>query len=124
MRLLGNILWLVLGGLAIAIGWALVGLLLCITIIGIPLGVQAFKMAELTLTPFGKTVVYDRSFDSTLMNIFWVVLVGWWMALGYVLAGALAVRRADSLVALNGWYGVRTLAALALRGRSRRGGRE
>ena len=89
MRLLGNILWLVLGGLAIAIGWALVGLLLCITIIGIPLGVQAFKMAELTLTPFGKTVVYDRSFDSTLMNIFWVVLVGWWMAIGYVLAGAL-----------------------------------
>lgn len=52
---MGNILWLVLGGLAIAIGWALVGLLLCITIIGIPLGVQAFKMAELTLTPFGKT---------------------------------------------------------------------
>ncbi|MFZ2400526.1 MAG: YccF domain-containing protein, partial [Bifidobacterium adolescentis] len=56
MRVLGNILWIILGGLAIAIGWALVGLILCISIIGIPLGIQAFKMAGLTLTPFGKTV--------------------------------------------------------------------
>ena len=55
MRVLGNILWIILGGLAIAIGWALVGLILCISIIGIPFGIQAFKMAGLTLTPFGKT---------------------------------------------------------------------
>ena len=53
MRVLGNILWIILGGLAIAIGWALVGLILCISIIGIPFGIQAFKMAGLTLTPFG-----------------------------------------------------------------------
>ena len=53
MRVIGNILWIILGGLAIAISWALIGLFLCITIIGIPLGVQAFKMAGLTLTPFG-----------------------------------------------------------------------
>lgn len=56
MRLLGNILWLILGGLFLALGWAIIGLVLCVTIIGIPLGVQAFKMATLTLTPFGKTV--------------------------------------------------------------------
>lgn len=56
MRLLGNILWILLGGLCIAIGWALVGLVLCITIIGIPLGRQAFKMAKLSLLPFGATV--------------------------------------------------------------------
>lgn len=49
MRVLGNILWIILGGLAIAIGWALVGLILCISIIGIPFGIQAFKMAGLTL---------------------------------------------------------------------------
>lgn len=49
MRLIGNILWLVLGGLAIAFGWAVVGVILCITIIGIPVGKQAFKMAKLTL---------------------------------------------------------------------------
>ena len=82
MRVLGNILWIILGGLAIAIGWALVGLILCISIIGVPLGIQAFKMAGLTLTPFGKTVQYGGGVGSTLANILWVVLVGWWMALG------------------------------------------
>ena len=56
MRVLGNILWIILGGLAIAIGWAVVGLILCISIIGIPLGIQAFKMAGLTLTPLGAPV--------------------------------------------------------------------
>lgn len=84
MRVLGNILWIILGGLAIAIGWALVGLILCISIIGIPLGIQAFKMAGLTLTPFGKTVQYGGGVGSALANILWVVLVGCWMALGYL----------------------------------------
>lgn len=89
MRVIGNILWIILGGLAIAISWTLIGLFLCITIIGIPLGVQAFKMAGLTLTPFGKTVQYSGGVGSTLANILWVVLVGWWMALGYLGAGVL-----------------------------------
>ena len=61
MRVISNILWIILGGLIIAIGWALIGLVLCVTIIGIPLGLQAFKMAGLTLTPFGKTVRYGRA---------------------------------------------------------------
>ena len=52
MRLLGNILWILLGGLCIAIGWALVGLVLCITIIGL----QSFKMAKLALWPFGAEI--------------------------------------------------------------------
>lgn len=56
MRLLGNILWILLGGLCIAIGWALVGLVLCITIIGIPLGLQCFKMAKLAMWPFGAEI--------------------------------------------------------------------
>ena len=89
MRVLGNILWIILGGLAIAIGWALVGLILCIFIIGIPFGIQAFKMAGLTLTPFGKTVQYGGGVGSALANILWVVMVGWWMALGYLGAGVL-----------------------------------
>ena len=87
MRLLGNILWLILGGLVIAFGWLVIGLVLCITVIGIPLGLQAFKMASLTLTPFGKTVVYGGGVGSTLVNILWVVLVGWWMAVSYLFAG-------------------------------------
>ena len=56
MRVLGNILWIILGGLAIAIGWALVGLILCISIIGIPLGLQSFKMVKLALWPFGAEI--------------------------------------------------------------------
>lgn len=56
MKLLGNILWILLGGLCIAIGWALVGLVLCITIIGIPFGLQSFKMAKLALWPFGAEI--------------------------------------------------------------------
>lgn len=57
MRVLGNVLWIILGGLAIAIGWALVGLILCISIIGIPFGLQSFKMAKLALWPFGAEIV-------------------------------------------------------------------
>ena len=57
MRVLGNILWIILGGLAIALGWAVVELILCISIIGIPLGIQAFKMAKLALWPFGAEIV-------------------------------------------------------------------
>ena len=56
MRVLGNILWIILGGLAIAIGWALVGLILCISIIGIPFGLQSFKMTKLALWPFGAEI--------------------------------------------------------------------
>ena len=89
MRLLGNILWLLLGGLFLAAGWAIIGLVLCVTIIGIPLGIQAFKMAGLTLTPFGKTVVYGGGVGSVLINIVWFVLAGVWMTLGYVCAGLL-----------------------------------
>ena len=89
MRLLGNILWLILGGLFLAASWAVIGLVLCVTIIGIPLGVQAFKMAGLTLTPFGKTVEYGGGVGSVLANIVWFALAGIWMAIGYILAGLL-----------------------------------
>ncbi len=87
MNTLGNILWLILGGLELAVAWAIIGIVLCITIVGIPLGIQAFKMAGLTLTPFGKSVVYGGGVGSLLANIIWVVLVGIWMAIGYVIAG-------------------------------------
>ena len=56
MRLLGNILWLILGGLLLAASWAIIGLVLCVTIVGIPLGIQAFKMATLALWPFGSQI--------------------------------------------------------------------
>jgi len=56
MRTLANIIWMLLGGLFIAIEWAVIGIVCCITIVGIPLGRQAFKMAALTLRPFGSEV--------------------------------------------------------------------
>jgi len=87
MRLIGNILWLVFGGLAIAAAWAFIGLVLCVTIIGIPFGIQAFKMAGLTLTPFGKTVRYGGGIGSLLVNTIWFFVAGVWLALGYAAAG-------------------------------------
>ena len=89
MRTIGNIIWILLGGIITAIGWALAGIVFYITIIGIPLGRQAFKMAQLTLTPFGKTIVYGGGAPSILANIVWVVLIGIWEAAVYAIVGAL-----------------------------------
>ena len=89
MRTIGNIIWILLGGIFTAIGWALAGIVFHITIIGIPLGRQAFKMAKLTLAPFGKTIVYGGGAPSLLANIVWVVLIGLWEAIAYAVAGAL-----------------------------------
>jgi len=60
MKTIGNILWLILAGIWLAIGYSIAGLLLCITIIGIPFGIQAFKMSVLALWPFGQTVVSEE----------------------------------------------------------------
>ncbi len=89
MRLLGNIIWILLGGLWIALGWLIFGLLLCITIIGIPLGKQCFKAAKLTLAPFGKRVVTNFG-KHPIANIIWVILCGWEMALLYLTAGVIS----------------------------------
>ncbi len=88
MRLIGNILWFILGGLWLGLGWAMLGLLLCITIIGIPLGLQCFKAAKLTFAPFGKQV--NTHFDAhPVANLLWAILVGWEMALGYLASGVI-----------------------------------
>jgi uncharacterized membrane protein YccF (DUF307 family) len=89
MRTLGNIIWIILGGLITALGWVLAGALFYITIIGIPLGRQAFKMAELTLAPFGKTIVYGGGAPSIIANIVWVVVIGIWEAAIYAIVGLL-----------------------------------
>lgn len=89
MRTIGNIIWILFGGIFTAIGWAIAGILFYITIIGIPLGRQAFKMASLTLAPFGKTIEYGGGAPSLLANIVWVVVIGIWEALAYAIAGAL-----------------------------------
>ena len=89
MKLLGNILWFVFGGFLSGFAWLFSGLLWCITIIGIPYGVQCFKFASLSFFPFGKEVVYGGGAISTLANIIWLVFFGIWMALSNFVVGLL-----------------------------------
>ena len=80
MRLLGNICWFVFGGFLSGMAWVLSGVLWCITIIGIPYGMQCFKFATISFWPFGRKI-------SFLVNIIWFVVNGWWMALGNFIIG-------------------------------------
>ena len=89
MRLIANILWILLGGLLSALGWIAAGLLWCITVVGIPIGVQCFKLSSISLNPFGKEVRYEGGAVSFLVNVLWVLLSGWELALGNVIVGCL-----------------------------------
>ena len=80
MKFLGNLVWLVFGGLLVAVIYFLVGLLMCITIIGIPFGVQLIKLGIYALWPFGHELVNGPNEPgclSTVMNLLWILL-GWW----------------------------------------------
>ena len=87
MKLIGNLIWFIFGGLEGAIGYFLGGILFCITVIGIPVGVQCFKLAGLALWPFGREVRYGGGAFSFLANVVWFICCGWWMALGYTVLG-------------------------------------
>ena len=89
MKTLGNILWFIFGGLLSGILWIFAGFILCITIIGIPVGKQCFKFASLAFWPFKKDVVYGGGTVSLLANIIWLIFFGIPMALGNVVAGCL-----------------------------------
>jgi uncharacterized membrane protein YccF (DUF307 family) len=91
MRIVLNIIWLVLSGLWLAIGYALAGVVMCVLIITIPFGIQAFKLAGYSLWPFGRTVVKraDAGGASLIGNILWLVLAGWWLALVHIAAAFL-----------------------------------
>ena len=91
MKTIGNILWFVLAGIWLAIGYAAAGVVMCITIIGIPFGVQAFKLAAFALWPFGRHVERGPTGGclETGFNVVWLVLFGWEIFLVHLLAGAL-----------------------------------
>ncbi len=89
MKFLGNILWFLLGGLVSALSWAFAGVLWCITIIGIPVGLQCFKFASLSLFPFGKDVLYGGGAPSLLLNILWLVVSGLPLAFAHAAWGCL-----------------------------------
>ena len=87
MSFIGNILWFIFGGLFSAIIYFIGGILLCITIIGIPFGIQSFKLGVSILTPFGKDVVEGEDANSPLriiFNIIWLILFGWELALNHL----------------------------------------
>jgi uncharacterized membrane protein YccF (DUF307 family) len=92
LKTLGNILWFVLGGWYLALGYLLAGVLICLTIIGIPFGKASFRCARVALWPMGRTIVanHDRVPGASFVgNILWFILCGWWLAILHALAGVL-----------------------------------
>lgn len=77
MKTLGNLIWFVTTGIWSWICWTLTGIALCISIIGIPFGMQCFKIANLGLFPFGKEIIPSGKASSFLFNIIWVIFFGW-----------------------------------------------
>ena len=92
MRTLLNVLWLVLAGIWLAIEYVIAGVLMCLTIIGIPFGVQSFKLAAYALWPFGRQLIPAPTRAkglSVVANVLWFILAGWWLALSHLFFGIL-----------------------------------
>lgn len=88
MRILGNFLWVVFGGAILALLWLIAGLLLCVTIIGIPFGIQCIKIASLVLWPFGKEISYPAvGAGNLLFNLLWILMFGWELAISALTLG-------------------------------------
>jgi uncharacterized membrane protein YccF (DUF307 family) len=89
VRTVLNVLWLVLSGLWLALGYAVAGLVMCLLIITIPFGIASFRLAAYVLWPFGQTVVRrpDAGAPSVIGNVLWFVLIGLWMAIAHLILG-------------------------------------
>ncbi len=119
--LLLNILWIVFGGLWMAIGWMIAGIVMAITIIGLPWAWAAFNIAAYTLLPFGQKTVSRAEHTGqedigtgplgVLGNIIWLVLAGWWLALGHLIT---AILLAITIIGIPFAWAHLKLAGLAL----------
>ena len=91
VNLILNVLWLIFSGFWMAIAWVIAGVIMCILIITIPFGIAAFRLAGYALWPFGRTVVErpDADAPSLIVNVIWLILAGWWVALGHIISGVL-----------------------------------
>ena len=91
MKTIGNILWLVLAGFWLAIGYVLAGLLAFVLIVTIPFGIASFRLASFVIWPFGRTTVWRRDAGtwSVIGNVVWIIFFGWELAVLHVVAGAL-----------------------------------
>jgi uncharacterized membrane protein YccF (DUF307 family) len=112
MRLVLNVLWFILGGWISGSLWILAGALLALTVIGLPWTPAAFRMASFSYGPFGRMAVHrDTGLGSALLNVLWLLLAGWWLALHHVV---LAVGLAITIIGIPfAWQHVK-LAGLAL----------
>lgn len=106
MSALGNVLWIIFGGLLVAVLYFVAGLVVCCTIIGIPFGIQLMKIAGVALLPFGRGVeiMKDAGCLSAAFNILWVI-AGWWeiAIIHLVLAGLFAISVVGIPFALAHW---------------------
>ncbi|MFF1531187.1 YccF domain-containing protein [Cellulomonas sp. NPDC058312] len=86
MKALLNLIWLVFGGLWLALGYVLAGIICCVLIVTIPFGIASFRMAGYALWPFGRTVVdHPRAGAwSAIGNVIWVLVAGWWLVIGHL----------------------------------------
>ena len=119
--LLLNILWIIFGGLWMAIGWVIAGVVMAITIIGLPWAWAAFNIAAYTLLPFGQKAVSRAGHTGQedigtgplgmLGNIIWLVLAGWWLALGHLIV---AILLAITIIGIPFAWAHLKLAGLAL----------
>jgi uncharacterized membrane protein YccF (DUF307 family) len=91
VQLLLNLIWLIFGGLVLALGYAVAALVMLILIITIPFGIAAGRMAMFCVWPFGHTLVRrdDAGVGSFIGNVIWFVFAGWWLALGHLVTGVL-----------------------------------
>jgi uncharacterized membrane protein YccF (DUF307 family) len=91
VRVLLNVIWLVFGGLWLALGYAVVAVVMFILIITIPFGIASARIALFCLWPFGRTLIRrdDAGAGSLIGNVIWFVLAGWWLALGHLVSGVL-----------------------------------
>lgn len=92
MNTIGNLIWLLFGGLYSALCYIIGGTALCLTIVGIPFGLQCFKLAGFVLWPFGRRAVGTASGNGCLflfLNIIWILMGGLWLAIGHIVFGLL-----------------------------------
>ena len=87
MGCLGNALWFIFGGVITGLSWCLAGVLWCITIIGIPIGLQCFKLSSMSFFPFGKEVRYGGGAGSFILNIIWLLVSGLPLAIEHLMIG-------------------------------------
>lgn len=89
MKFIGNLLWFVLVGFFGGLAWLVVGLLWCISIVGIPVGLQCFKFASLSFFPFGKEISYSETTPSLILNILWLIFGGIELTITYCVLGVI-----------------------------------